>query len=41
MSIRIDIPQDIIDKAKSMYDDELMDKYGEGYNEGFDDAKYK
>jgi hypothetical protein len=27
-----------IEKAKSMYDDELLDKYSEGYDEGLDDA---
>jgi len=32
---------DILTKSKSMYDDELMDKYSEGYSEGFDDAEYK
>jgi hypothetical protein len=29
---------DILTKSKSMYDDELMDKYDEGYDNGFDDA---
>jgi hypothetical protein len=27
-----------IEKAMSMYDDELMDKYSEGYDEGLADA---
>jgi len=34
MNIRIDIPQDIIDKSKSMYQKEMEEQWNDGYMHG-------
>lgn len=34
MNIRIDIPQDIIDKSKSMYQKEMEEQWNDGYTHG-------
>jgi hypothetical protein len=35
------LTEDDFEKAKQMYDEEMLSKYGEGYDEGLYDGQYK